>query len=221
MISPQVTLQNAIGNIVFMSEDSITADTQVPLRKQIIPFEIQKKYTITTYDVSKVHRASGKIKITNTRSESINLKPQTRVVLDDIVYRTQGWLEIPAAQDSTPGEVTVGVVADAMLSTGGLTGIKGNILTGTQLMFPGLDPQIHEGVSVVTTEDFRGGEDGFFPLLTEEEKKRIETQFQAYFLSAAQESIEKNFNKDVDFIPLPLPEAITPFQVEIHSDQEV
>ncbi len=72
-----------------MSEDSITADTQVPLRKQISPFEIQKKYTITTYDMSKVHRASGKIKITNTRSESLKLKPQTRVVSGDIVYRTQ------------------------------------------------------------------------------------------------------------------------------------
>lgn len=72
-----------------MSEDSITADTQVPLRKQISPFEIQKKYIITTYDTSKVRRAKGKIKITNTRSESLKLKPQTRVISEDIVYRTQ------------------------------------------------------------------------------------------------------------------------------------
>jgi len=89
IISPQVTLQNAIGNIVFMSEDSITADTQVPLRKQILPFETEKKYTVSTYDTTKVHRASGKISITNTRSESLRLKPQTRVVFEDVVYRTQ------------------------------------------------------------------------------------------------------------------------------------
>lgn len=88
MISPQITLQNAIGNIVFMSEDALSADTQVPLRKQIFPFEIQKKYTVSTYDATKVHRAAGKISITNTRSEPLRLKPQTRVVFEDVVFRT-------------------------------------------------------------------------------------------------------------------------------------
>jgi hypothetical protein len=203
-----------------MSEDSITAETQVPLRKQISPFEIQKKYTVTTYDISRVRRASGKIKITNTRSESLKLKPQTRVAFEDVIYRTQGWLEIPAAQDSIPGEITIGVMADAM-GTAGLIGVKGNIPAGTELKFPGLEPQVHEGVTVISTEDFRGGEDGFFPLLTEEEKKRIEKQFHEYFLTAAQASIEKNFNTNADFIPLPLSEAITPFQIDIQSDQAV
>jgi len=89
MIRPQVTLQNAIGNIVFMSEDAITADTQVPLRKQILPFETQKKYTVSTYDTTKVRRSSGKISILNTRAESLRLKPQTRVVFEDVVYRTE------------------------------------------------------------------------------------------------------------------------------------
>jgi ABC-type transport system involved in multi-copper enzyme maturation permease subunit len=88
MIHPQITLQNAIGNIVFMSEDAITADTQVPLRKQIFPFEAQKKYIVSTYDMTKLKRASGKISIINTRSESLRLKPETRVVFEDVVYRT-------------------------------------------------------------------------------------------------------------------------------------
>lgn len=89
IISPQVTIQNASGNIVFMSEDAITSDTQVPLRKQIIPFEVQKKYTIATYDTAKVHMASGKIRIINTRAEALRLKPQTRVAFEDVVYKTQ------------------------------------------------------------------------------------------------------------------------------------
>jgi ABC-type transport system involved in multi-copper enzyme maturation permease subunit len=114
IISPQVTLQNAIGNIVFMSEDAITADTQVPLHKQILPFEIQKKYTVATYDTTKVHRASGKIKIINTRAESLRLKPQTRVVFEDVVYKTQSWIEVPAAKDSTPGELIITITADAL-----------------------------------------------------------------------------------------------------------
>lgn len=117
--------------------------------------------------------------------------------------------------------MTIGVVADAMMSTGDLAGTKGNIPAGTQLMFPGLEPQVHEGVSVVSTENFTGGEDGFFPLLTEEEKKRIETQFREYFLTAARDSMEKSFTTNVDFIPLPLSEAILPFQIDIQSDQVV
>ena len=80
---------------------------------------------------------------------------------------------------------------------------------------------MHDGISVISMEDFRGGEDGFFPLLTEAEKKRIETQFYTYFLSAAQENIEQNFNTNVDFIPLPLSEAIVPLQVDIQSDQVI
>lgn len=102
IISPQITLQNAIGNIVFMSEDAITSDTQVPLRKQILPFEAQKKYVVSTYDTTKVKRASGKISILNTRSEPLRLKPETRVVFEDVVYRTASWIEVPAASDSTP-----------------------------------------------------------------------------------------------------------------------
>lgn len=88
-------------------------------------------------------------------------------------------------------------------------------------MFPGLEPQIHEGVSIVSVENFTGGEDGFFPLLTEEEKKRIEAQFREYFLTAAQDDMEKNFDTNADFIPLPLAAAITPFQVDIRADQVV
>ncbi len=58
IINPQVTLQNAIGNIVFMSQEAVSSDTQIPLRKEIIPFETEKKYMIATYDTTKVHRAS-------------------------------------------------------------------------------------------------------------------------------------------------------------------
>lgn len=135
IINPQITLQNAIGNIVFMSQDAISADTQVPLRKQIIPFETQKKYMVATYDTTKVHRASGTIKILNARPEPLRLKPQTRVAFENIIYRTAGWVEVPAAQDSVPGELTVSVVADALAGSGPI-GSKANIPANTPLTFP-------------------------------------------------------------------------------------
>jgi len=37
----------------------------------------------------------------------------------------------------------------------------------------------------------------------------------------AQASIQRNFNQDADFLPVPLAEAILPFQVDIQADQVV
>lgn len=220
IINPQVTLQNAIGNIVFMSEEAISSDTQVPLRKQIFPFEIQKKYTVSTYDTTKVRRASWKVSIVNTRTEPLRLKPQTRIAFDAIIYRTVSWVEVPPAKDSTPGELTITVVADPLTSVGP-TGAKANIPANTPLIIPGLSPDIHEDIFVKSVEDFTGWEDAFFPLLTEEEKKRLEDLFREYFLTEAQASIQKDFNQDADFLPVPLPEAVIPFDISVEADQPV
>jgi hypothetical protein len=127
---------------------------------------------------------------------------------------------VPAAKDSTPGEFTVKVIADAQMSSGPV-GVKANIPANTFLRFPGLTPDIHEGILVKSIEDFTGGEDVFYPLLTEAEKKRLEALFREYFLTEAQINIQKNFNQDADFIPVPLPEAILPFEITVGTDQTV
>lgn len=127
---------------------------------------------------------------------------------------------MPAAKDSTPGVFTVTVTADA-LSSAGPVGAKANIPANTVLTFPGLAPDIHEGIIVKSIEDFKGGEDTFFPLLTEAEKKRLEGLFREYYVAEAQDSIEKNFSQNADFLPVPLPEAIIPFDIEVQSDQVV
>lgn len=106
------------------------------------------------------------------------------------------------------------------MSTGPV-GAKANIPANTPLTFPGLTPDVHEGVLVKSIEDFTGGEDTFYPLLTEEEKKRLEALFREYFLTEAQANIQKNFNQEADFIPVPLPEAIIPFDVTVEADQAI
>ncbi len=45
--------------------------------------------------------------------------------------------------------------------------------------------------------------------------------FREHFLAEAQASIQKNFNQNADFIPVPLPEAIIPFEVTVEGDQTV
>jgi len=112
------------------------------------------------------------------------------------------------------------VTADA-LSSAGPVGAKANIPANTTLTFPGLAPDIHEGIIVKSIEDFKGGEDTFFPLLTEAEKKRLEGLFRDYILAEAQDNIEKNFSQNADFLPVPLPEAIIPLNIQVESDQGV
>lgn len=220
MITPQISLQNAIWNVVFMSEEMISADTQVPLKKEIFTFETQKKYTVATYDSTKIRRASGKIKIINNRPEALKLKPETRVMYEWMIYRTSQWIEVPAARDSTPGEMIVSVMADAM-SWSSIGGSKANIPINTQLVFPWLPPDIHDSVIVTSVEDFTGGEDTFYPLLTEEERKRLESLFREHLLAEVQRSIQNTFNQKTDFIPLPLSEAVVPMDIKVTADQEV
>lgn len=37
----------------------------------------------------------------------------------------------------------------------------------------------------------------------------------------AQASIQRNFNQNADFLPVPLPEAILPFEIDIQANQVV
>lgn len=71
----------------------------------------------------------------NARPEPLRLKPQTRIAFENIIYRTSGWVEVPAAQDSTPGELIVTVIADALDGSGPI-GAKANIPANTSLTFP-------------------------------------------------------------------------------------
>jgi hypothetical protein len=49
----------------------------------------------------------------------------------------------------------------------------------------------------------------------------LETLFREHFLAEAQANIQKNFNQNADFIPVPLPEAIIPFDIDVEANQVV
>lgn len=124
VITPQASIQNAVRNVTFIPEEEMSDTLQIPVRRDIFPFELKKTYNINAYDPSSLQRARGIIKVTNAGLEPLSIKPQTRVVVDTLVFRTEKWLEIPGAKDSQPGETTVSVIADPIGSDGVLIGKK-------------------------------------------------------------------------------------------------
>lgn len=124
IITPQTSIQNAVRNVTFVSEEGMSDALQIPVRKDIVSFDHKKTYNVSTYDPASLQRARGIIKVTNSGLDPLSLKPQTRVVVDTLVFRTEKWLEIPGAKDSSPGETTVTVIADPIGTDGVLIGKK-------------------------------------------------------------------------------------------------
>jgi hypothetical protein len=221
IITPQASIQNAVRNVTFVPEDAMSDTLQIPVRRDIFPFELKKTYNINAYDPSSLQRARGIIKVTNSGIERLNIKPQTRVVVDTLVFRTEKWLDIPGAKDSQPGEATVSVIADPIGSDGVLMGRKWNIPENTTLRFPGLSEKDHETLAVTSVGVFAGGDDTYKKLLTEDEYKRIEKVFREQLINDAREEILANFNKQEEFIPLPIPEAMSTLDVTVTPDVQI
>lgn len=124
VITPQASIQNAVRNVTFVPEDAMNSALQIPIRRDILPFELKKTYNVNAYDPSSLQRARGVVKVMNSGLEPLSIKPQTRLIVDTLVFRTEKWLEVPAARDSRPGESTVSVIADPIGSDGVLMGKK-------------------------------------------------------------------------------------------------
>lgn len=124
IITPQASVQNAVRNVTFVLEEAMNDPLQIPVKKTILPFELKKTYNVSTYDPTTLSRARGTIRVTNSGLQSLKIKPQTRVVVDTLVFRTEEWLDIPASDGEKPSQSTVSVIADPVGSEGVLIGKK-------------------------------------------------------------------------------------------------
>lgn len=221
IITPQASIQNAIRNITFVPEEEMSDTLQIPVRRDIVPFELKKTYNVNAYDPASLQRARGTIKIINTSTESLNLKAQTRVVVDTLVFQTEKWIKIPGSQDSRPWEAMVSVIAEPIGTDGTLMGKKWNIPENTVLRFPGLSPKDHESLTVTSVGNFTGGEDTYKKVLSQEEYNRIENVYKSQLSESASEFILWDFNQQEEFIPIPIPEALSVLDITLTSDHKV
>lgn len=221
IITPQASIQNAVKNVVFVPEDELGDPEQISLRKDIFPFELKKSFRVNAYDPTSLQKSRGSIKILNGSTESLRIRPQTRLTAGALVFRTESWVEIPGASDSTPGEVVTTVTADAVGTDGVLVGRRGNIMRNTPLVFPGLTAKDHENIVVTAMDDFIGGDDTHKALLTQEEYARIEKVFREEITNNAREFAKKKYDNDADFIPLPIPDGLNTLDMTVTADAVV
>ena len=218
MITPQMSIQNAMKNVVFVPEESLSDPAQIPLKKDTFPFSESKVYTINSFDPASLKRAEGTLKITNSWTDSLRIKAQTRLVSGVLVFRTLQAATIPGATGTTPGEITVPVIADPVATDGVVMGKRGNITANTSLIFPGLSAKDHENIVVVSNENFHGGDDSAAPLLTQAEFDRVKKVFTDQIQNDAENFLAKKYDKSAEFLPLPIPDAMTTVDVNITSD---
>jgi hypothetical protein len=219
IITPQTNIQNAMKNIVFVSQNQLQWPIeQIPLQKDIFTFDFKKTYTINTFDPKTLARAQWIVRIQNFTKEKLRFLPQTRLSGEGSIFRIEKSIEIPPATDSGPGETLTSVIADPLGNDGVIIGSKWNLPQNTPLVFPWLNQQEHEGVMVFVYKDFTGGEDSYIPLLTQSEYDRIKKIFIEQVIREAQTYKLKNYDKKADFIPLPIPDAFEILDMHISSD---
>lgn len=102
VITPQINIQNAAKNVTFVPEDEVVDVNQVPIRQHIFSYSLEKKYAVNSYDQSSLKRAHGTIKIINSGIEPLNLRAQTQLVADTLVFRIPERIQVPPARDSKP-----------------------------------------------------------------------------------------------------------------------
>lgn len=100
-------------------------------------------------------------------------------------------------------------------------GERGNISQDSPLLFPGLSDKDHRDITILAHDNFKGGSNISKPLLTQDEYDRIEKIFREQILVEAQNYKTKKYNKNDEFIPLPMVEALSPLDMPTAADLSV
>ncbi len=208
-------------NITFYPEDEASEENGVAVRRNILDYEFSKTYTVNNYDPLSLQRARGVIKIKNFGFEVLKLKPQTRFIHNNIVFRIEEWIELWWTLDSEPAEGSFSVIADGVDSNGDLIGESGNIPDGTILTIPGLPADIQEKIKVFAVWEFTGGSNVAKKIFTKAEKSRIEAMFRSEFYDFSWNSLKNTVKNKDEYIPLQIAEALETIQIDIDYDAEI
>lgn len=144
-ITPQISVRPISANIIFsqLTGSLIQPKNMVQMKKIALPIDYTMNFKLDTIDPNSATNARGKITIYNELSEAQALKPNTRFVTDDgSVFRTDGWVNIPASKTDN-GITQIGTIdatlrADVADEGGKIIGARGNIVQNTLLTIPGL-----------------------------------------------------------------------------------
>ncbi|MDQ1343914.1 MAG: hypothetical protein QG650_634 [Patescibacteria group bacterium] len=172
-ITPELSIRTTSRNLVFTErQENTILDTKnvVLVRNVEFETEMDHSFNVSTYDTGSVRSAHGKIEFFNELTTEQDFRPNTRLVTEDgLVFRTSGWVKIPATRTQS-GETIIGktqaaVYADIYDAKGDLIGVRGNIAEGVVLSAPGLKFN-RDKIYAKTLEAFRDGQDPTVKIVT-------------------------------------------------------
>lgn len=113
--------------------------------------------------------ASGVITVLNRSGNEWPLVANTRFQTNDgVVFRSQGFVNVPAASGDQPGTVDIRVVADEVDAYDQVVGERGNI-GPTKFFLPGLRAANQELLFAESKEPMGGGQTNVIKFITEED----------------------------------------------------
>lgn len=199
-VVPQTTVRPISANIIFtqtpgQSGALVAVKNEVRLKKVSIPVEYSMRFTIETIDQNSATSAGGRITVYNELTTPQAMKPNTRFISEDgIVYKTEEWINVPAARESNGvteiGAVEVYVKAEALDEGGRIVWSRGNIPTGTYLSIPGLKFN-REKVYAKTKENFIGWADSAVRVITKAELEKWKNILREQLKRSARTSLEE------------------------------
>jgi hypothetical protein len=219
-VIPQTTVRSISANIIFSQWGSggiIDEKNKVKMRKIALPVEHTMKFAVETIDPNSATSAAGRITLYNELPTVQALKPFTRFITEDgLVYRTESWVNIPAARKvngiTEIGSTEAYIKADQNDEAWVQIGQRGNIPTSTYLSIPGLKFN-RDKVYAKAKENFIGWTNSNIRIITEAEVKKSQSILREQLKRIARTEIqawldEENKNNAEDYSLL-MGEAIT------------
>ncbi|MCH8518391.1 hypothetical protein LAT59_01315 [Candidatus Gracilibacteria bacterium] len=187
-IKPELSVRKEVLNFTLTEEQSgsILGDNRnVQVERITKVIEMREEFGTSIKEAKDNQTAVGSIRIYNYTTDSISLVPNTRFITEEgIVYDIDSWIQIPAGladnfSETEPGVKEVIVSARTQDIHGNISGIRGNISSGTKLTLPGLGEQSQELIYAESIEDFSGGSEEFISIVAQSDidiAKRILTE---------------------------------------------
>ena len=178
-ITPQISVRPISANIIFSQGTGslIHPKNMVQMKKVILPIDYTMNFKLDTIDPNSATNARGQVTLYNELSADQALKPNTRFVTDDgVVFRSDGWVNIPASKTDN-GITQIGTVdatlrADPSDEGGKIIGARGNILANSLLTIPWLKFN-RDKVYAKAKSNFDGWTDPKIHIITSNEIEKL------------------------------------------------
>lgn len=204
LITPEITVKPISANIIYRPKETessiIDTKNYLELKKIFLPVEFSSKFKVTTVDPSSAKNAKWIVKIYNELSVEQELRPSTRFVAPDgSVFRTSGWIKIPASKSlngiTEMWIIEIELIADTYDESGKLIAERWNITQWTDLVIPGLKFN-RDKIYAKAKEDFTGWAQPEKHILTEEEFNSFKNSTLEQLQKTARINIDKKLESD-------------------------